>query len=145
MFCLAMNPRIIKNCGLGGVQSLARDIAKQLRPMSVICLRGDLGAGKTTFTKYLIESLLDCKQEITSPTFNLVHTYDTKVGKVWHFDLYRLKDADEVYELGIEDAFSAGITIIEWPEIIEDLLPDNVINISLEFAEGGNSRNILIG
>lgn len=139
-----MKQKIIKNCSLEGINALAIDIAKQLKPMSIICLRGDLGAGKTTFSKYLINALLEDAQEITSPTFNLVHTYDSKIGKIWHFDLYRLKNIDEIYELGIEDAFSSGISIIEWPEIIEDLLPENAINIYLSFSEEEGFRDIEI-
>jgi tRNA threonylcarbamoyladenosine biosynthesis protein TsaE len=80
-----------------------------------------------------------------APHFNLVHTYDSRAGKIWHFDLYRLKDRSEIYELGIEDAFSSGISIIEWPEIIEDLLPKSAINIHLDFSEDEDCRDLVIG
>ena len=135
----------ILNCNLSQLSDIAANLAVGLKSESVICLRGDLGVGKTTFSKLLINALLDTPQDITSPTFNLVHTYDSGAGKIWHFDLYRLKDKSEIYELGIEDAFSSGISIIEWPEIIEDLLPKSAINIHLDFSEDENCRDLVIG
>ncbi len=134
----------ISNCDLSGLKDTAVLISKKLKVGDVLCLRGDLGAGKTTFSKFLINALLEDAQEITSPTFNLVHTYDAKVGKIWHFDLYRLKHIEEIYELGIEDAFISGISIIEWPEIIEDLLPKSAINIYLEFSPQEGFRDLVI-
>ncbi len=134
----------INNCDLSGLKDIAVLISKELKVGDVLCLRGDLGAGKTTLSKFLINALLEDVQEITSPTFNLVHTYDSKVGKIWHFDLYRLKHKEEIYELGIEDAFSSGISIIEWPEIIEDLLPKSAINIYLEFSPQEGFRDLVI-
>jgi tRNA threonylcarbamoyladenosine biosynthesis protein TsaE len=135
----------ISNCDLVKLSEIAADLAKTLRIEDIVCLRGDLGVGKTTFSKLLINALLSSPQEITSPTFNLVHTYDSPHGKIWHFDLYRLKDKNEIYELGIEDAFSNGISIIEWPEIIEDLLPKSVISIDLSFSQDESCRDLVIG
>jgi tRNA threonylcarbamoyl adenosine modification protein YjeE len=85
----------------------------------VIALLGDLGSGKTTFARFFIESiLLDKTQKITSPTFNIIHTYDTKKGPVWHIDLYRITDPSEVPELGLLEAMEDSICLIEWPEIL---------------------------
>jgi tRNA threonylcarbamoyladenosine biosynthesis protein TsaE len=134
----------INNCDLNRLKEVALNLSKELRVEDVVCLRGDLGAGKTTFSQFLINSLLEKEQSITSPTFNLLHTYDTRIGRIWHFDLYRLKNIEEVYELGIDDAFSSGISIIEWPEIIEDLLPKNAININLSFSKKDGLRDLII-
>lgn len=92
-------------------------------------LYGNLGFGKTTFAQYLIKILNPKIENIISPTFNIIQTYPNEIAEIWHIDCYRLKSVDEFYDLGIEEAFSNCITIIEWPEIIEDLLPPNTIKI----------------
>jgi len=91
-------------------------LAGQVRPGDVIALQGPLGAGKTTLARGFIHALTGAEEEVVSPTFTLVQTYDTPVGTVWHFDLYRLNDPEEVWELGLEEAMAGGITLIEWPE-----------------------------
>lgn len=126
------------------LKQLAAEIAKRVEPQTVICLRGDLGAGKTTLSQSIIRHLLaDPNLEVTSPTFNLVHLYNASQYNIWHFDLYRLKHLGEAYELGIEDAFNE-VAIIEWPEIIEDILPKNKIDILIKLGEQENSRRIFI-
>lgn len=119
---------------------LATFIAKHLSPGDVVTFRGNLGAGKTSFVKYMINSLSKSEVEVTSPSFNLLHIYDQNNIELWHFDLYRLKDIDEIYELGIEDAFIKGVSLIEWPEIIDKILPKNRLEIKLSFAEKENAR-----
>ena len=99
------------------------------QPGQCFALYGNLGFGKTTFAQYLIKILNPKIENIISPTFNIIQTYPNEIAEIWHIDCYRLKSADESYELGIEEAFSDYITIIEWPEIIEDLLPNNTIKI----------------
>ena len=94
----------------------------------VVLLNGTLGAGKTTFAQYFIDSLLDEKQDINSPTFNLLKTYETKKFPIHHLDLYRLKNSEELYELGIEDILSDGVTLIEWPELAESFLGKELFN-----------------
>lgn len=108
--------------------ALAQGIAARLCPGQVLLLEGDLGAGKTTFARALIRALAgDDKLEVPSPTFTLVQTYDTPRGPVWHFDLYRIKTPDEVWELGWEEALSSAITIVEWPgnlgPMLETMVP----------------------
>lgn len=109
--------------------------------ISVLCLKGDLGAGKTTFSKSVF-SALGVVDEIQSPTFSLVNEYHNKEGdSYFHFDFYRIKNIEEVYDIGYEDYFYSGrLCIIEWPEMIEDLLnlPKGVIFINGD----GNSRNL---
>lgn len=123
-------------------KALAEKISKITKLGDVIELRGDLGAGKTTFAKYFINSLLYKEEEILSPTFNLVHTYDTKDFTIWHFDLYRLKHENEAEELAIIDAFSNGVCIIEWPQIISRILPKSRLLINILSTQ--DSRQALI-
>lgn len=115
---------------------LAKGIAKKLKPMSVLALYGDLGSGKTTFTRYLVDSL-GSTSRVQSPTFVLMREYTNSQGeisKINHIDLYRLNTAEETRELGLEELFEDpnSITIIEWPEIIEEQLPKRTIKIKLE-------------
>ncbi len=88
----------------------------------ILLLKGNLGAGKTTFTQFLLKAL-ESKDEISSPTYSIVNEYDTPKGRIYHFDLYRLKNVSEAYDLGIEEYLDNGfLSIIEWPEIYMDEL-----------------------
>ena len=103
---------------------LANDLALVLRPGDVICLSGDLGAGKSTFTRALLRSFAgDPALEVPSPTFTLVQTYAFDRFDLSHFDLYRLEEPEELDELGLDDLVETGAALIEWPEKAEDLLP----------------------
>ncbi|MDR1334853.1 MAG: tRNA (adenosine(37)-N6)-threonylcarbamoyltransferase complex ATPase subunit type 1 TsaE [Holosporaceae bacterium] len=108
-------------------------------------LYGDVGAGKTTFTKYFIQHLNPDTVDVTSPTFSLVQIYKMSNGlpDLWHADCYRLKSQNEIEELGLEDAFSSSIVIIEWPNIIEKFLPRNTVKIYIT-TRPDNTRNIKI-
>lgn len=134
--------RIHKKCNLNQLQLLASKLAQEVKIECVIALYGDLGAGKTTFTQYFVNSLV--KAEVSSPTFNLLHLYNTPNFTIWHFDLYRLNSPSEVYELGIEDAFNSGVTIIEWPQLIQNILPKNTIIIKIENTNRASQRLISI-
>ena len=105
--------------------NLATDIAKTCKKGDIIGLKGTLGAGKTFFASAFINALSKNKTEVLSPTFNLVYSYPTPKGTVYHFDLYRIKDEEELYNIGIEDAFINGISLIEWPEIAKNFLKNN--------------------
>lgn len=119
----------------------ARDFADGLRRGDVVCLYGDLGLGKSVFARALIRHLAgDAALEVPSPTFTLVQTYDTSAGPLWHFDLYRLKDPDEVYELGWEEALAEAINIVEWPERLGYLLPRARIDIHLTLRPDGSRQ-----
>ncbi|WP_339051767.1 tRNA (adenosine(37)-N6)-threonylcarbamoyltransferase complex ATPase subunit type 1 TsaE [Candidatus Lariskella endosymbiont of Epinotia ramella] len=133
-------------CDLEKMNLLAKDIASRLSIGNILCLKGDLGAGKTTFAKMVINALEKGEIEVTSPTFNIVNVYNLSNSvALWHFDLYRLKEIGEVDQLGIEDAFSSGISIIEWPEIIENSLPKHTMFVSIDFAaEDGDVRLISV-
>ncbi len=115
---------------------IAAKIAPLLLPGDVVLLRGPLGGGKTVFARSLIRALMgDENLEVPSPTFTLVQTYDTPKAPLWHFDLYRLKSPDEIYELGWEDALSGGIVIVEWPERVDSLLHGIRLDIRLAPVE----------
>lgn len=129
----------------GATAALARALAGLARPGDVIALRGDLGAGKTVFARAFVNALPDAsgktdEETVPSPTFTLVQIYDRRPAPVWHFDLYRLETADEVYELGIEEALHEGISLIEWPERMERLLPRTRLDVILSFAGGETAR-----
>ena len=111
---------------------LAARLAARARQGDVIGLQGELGSGKTTFARAFIRSLGDGREEVPSPTFTLVEIYAC-AGKppVWHFDLYRLTAAEEAWELGIEEAFADGISLIEWPERLGGLLPPEHLLLAL--------------
>ena len=123
--------------------ALAKKFAKTLKGNEVIALWGTLGMGKTVFARGVIQALTGHELEVPSPTFTLLQTYETSIGEVFHFDFYRLKNPQEAYEIGIEEAFANGISLIEWPEKIEGLLPKQTIHIYFETTPEG--RQIKIG
>ena len=119
----------------------AKSIAPHLKRGDVLALYGDLGTGKTFFTQQLgLE--LGVKEVINSPTFVLVNIYQATECKLFHLDLYRLKDSDEVWALGIQEMFEEGIVVIEWPELAEPFLPENT-NV-LSFSFDGKKRTIIM-
>jgi tRNA threonylcarbamoyladenosine biosynthesis protein TsaE len=119
--------------------ALAARVAGVAARGDVIALSGPLGAGKTVFARAFIRAR-GGTGEVPSPTFTLVQTYELPNGAVWHFDCYRLRRADEAWELGIEDAFRDGISLIEWPERIEALLPAGRLRVDLTPGVSSVSR-----
>lgn len=111
---------------------IARRTGALLRPGDVLLLSGPVGAGKTHFARSLIQSLLPMPEDVPSPTFTLVQTYEGTDFEIWHTDLYRLTNADEVIELGLLEAFETAVTLVEWPDRLGDLVPANAL--SLTFA-----------
>jgi tRNA threonylcarbamoyladenosine biosynthesis protein TsaE len=112
-------------------------VAKALAPFckigDVLCLHGDLGMGKSVFARALIRTLL--KQDdldVPSPTFTLVQTYESPLFPIWHFDLYRLQDPEDVIELGWDEAMAMALSIVEWPEKLGHFLPRNRMDIQFE-------------
>jgi len=114
--------------GIKDTQRLAVLISKYIKVSDVILLKGDLGSGKTTFAQFFIKHLTDA-DNVSSPTFNVVNVYEKEDLIIWHYDLYRIKDLEEVYEIGIEESLSTAISIIEWPELIESIIHKNKIII----------------
>lgn len=125
---------------LDDTQKAAEYFSEFAKPGKCFALYGNLGFGKTTFAQYLIKTLNPKIENIISPTFNIIQTYPSKIAEIWHIDCYRLKSADEFYDLGIDEAFLDCITVVEWPEIIGDLLPSDVIKI--QFSKISNQRII---
>ena len=129
-------------------ERLAAIMAGQSRPGDAILLSGDLGAGKTHFARAFINALTSATEEVPSPTFTLVQIYDAAVEgepvEIWHFDLYRLKSPDETLELGIEEAFAEGISLVEWPDRLGSFKPREHLELHLSITgEGARNATLL--
>lgn len=111
-------------------KKIAENIASQLKKGDIIVLTGDLGSGKTKFVEGIL-TYFGKEDEISSPTFTIVNEYDAS-EKIFHFDVYRLEDIDEFYAIGGEEYFEKGICLIEWGEIIENILPNRYLKIVFE-------------
>lgn len=122
--------------------AFAARLAPLLRCGDLLCLEGDLGAGKTSFARALINALPGPAEEVPSPTFTLVQTYPRDALEIWHFDLYRLERPEEVWELGLEEALVSGASLIEWPERAGSLLPPG--RLVLRFEQAGQGRRLTL-
>ena len=116
-------------------KALAFRIRENLQNGDIVLLKGEIGAGKSHFARSLIQAAMDKVEDVPSPTFTLVQTYDTLVGSIWHADLYRLSDQSEVFELGLIDAFGNDIVLIEWPDRLGYLEPQDALTIELVILE----------
>jgi len=132
----------IKIDSLSNIHEAAKTFLANMGESKVFAFYGKMGAGKTTFIKALCEEL-GVEDVITSPTFALVNEYTSGSGEpIYHFDFYRIKKIDEVYDMGYEDYFYGGnLCFLEWPELIEDLLPEDVTKVHIVTEEDG-SRTI---
>lgn len=128
------------------VADAARQFAALMGDNTVFAFYGDMGAGKTTFINALCSVLGVDNSDTASPTFALINEYrsDTTAELIYHFDFYRIKKLDEVYDMGYEDYFYSGaLCFIEWPELIEDLLPEDALRVEIAEREDGG-RTVLI-
>lgn len=123
----------------GATEALGREIARLLERGDVVALEGDLGAGKTTLSRAVIQAL-GHEGDVPSPTFTLVQFYPLAPVALWHFDLYRLSDASELVELGFDEAHAEGICLIEWPAVADAVLPTERLEVRLADACGGRAR-----
>ncbi|SEN55786.1 tRNA threonylcarbamoyladenosine biosynthesis protein TsaE [Pseudorhodobacter antarcticus] len=123
---------------------LGAAFAQLLRAGDTILLSGGIGAGKTHFSRALIRARLDRAEDIPSPTFTLVQTYDAGDVEIWHADLYRLSHPDEALELGLDAAFDAAICLVEWPDRLGNLAPPNALHLTLTL-EGDGRRATFSG
>jgi tRNA threonylcarbamoyladenosine biosynthesis protein TsaE len=117
--------------------ALAGRIAPFLRASDTILLEGDIGAGKTTFARALIRARLGREEDVPSPTFTLVQTYEDPEAEIWHCDLYRLTSPDEILELGLDAAFDGGICLIEWPDRLGSAIPSGALRLTLSLEGEG--------
>ena len=116
---------------------LAHKLSPLLRPGDAVLLSGPVGAGKTHFARSLIQRRLGTGEDVPSPTFTLVQTYGPPEAEIWHADLYRLSHPDEVWELGLDDAFQTAICLVEWPDRLGRHLPEGALHIHLSVADEG--------
>lgn len=124
---------------LDTIHEAAKEFIKGMGDGKVFAFYGKMGAGKTTFIKALCE-VLGVKDVITSPTFAIINEYtDGNDNPIYHFDFYRIKKLEEVYDMGYEDYFYSGnLCLLEWPELVEDVLPENVIKVTIEEQPDGS-------
>ncbi len=120
--------------------ALARRLAPLLRAGDVVALNGQLGAGKTAFARALIRALAGDDEDVPSPTFTLVQSYDASGGRIYHFDLYRIAHPDELIEIGWEEALSDGIVLVEWPHRAGPLLPARRLEVDIAFGDTATAR-----
>ena len=128
-------------------EELAKKISKKLKPKDIIYLYGEMGVGKTTFVRYLINEFQKKNKlqitEVTSPTFNILCEYDINQIKINHYDLFRLKTKEEIINLDLFNDISNTITFIEWPQIIDKKL-DNLIELDFKYEENHQKRSVQI-
>lgn len=138
----SINTMEIKIQSLDQIHEAAHQFIAEMGDNTVFALYGKMGVGKTTFIKAVCEEL-GVSDVITSPTFAIVNEYrsDTAGELIYHFDFYRIKKLEEVYDMGYEDYFYSGaLCFIEWPELVEELLPGNTIKVTIEEVENGERK-----
>jgi len=129
---------------LAMLDGLAQVLAPYLRAGDVVTLTGDLGAGKTTFARFLIGAVAGEDVEVASPTFSLVQSYETPRVEIHHYDLYRLEGPDELRELGFDEASADGLVLVEWPERLGDALPADRLDVALAESAEADKRDVTI-
>ena len=127
------------------LEAFGARLAQRLGAGEAICLFGRLGAGKSTLARGLVRAMTQPDQDVPSPTFTLMQTYQGPDFSVAHFDLYRLKRPEEVFEIGLDEALDVGAVVIEWSERLEDALPPDRLDVRLEIADDGGRLATLRG
>lgn len=140
---LGLDSREISLPDPAATEALGQRLGAVLSGGDVICLRGGLGAGKTTLARGAISAWTGGHEEAPSPTYTLVQTYDGPRGELWHVDLYRLKTPEEALELGLEEAFADAACLIEWSERLGGYLPSDRLDIALEPRDGGRIARLV--
>ena len=126
----------LKIDSLSELDHVAEQIISSLGGRNVVLFRGGMGAGKTTLISRIV-ALLGSEDTVTSPTFALVNEYEGDEGLIYHFDFYRIDKVEEVFDLGYEEYFYSGdLCLVEWPEKIEALIPDDVMTVKIEVEDG---------
>jgi len=121
---------------------LGAAIARGLQVGEAVCLSGPLGAGKSTLARALIRTLTTPGEDVPSPTFTLVQFYEGRRLKIAHFDLYRLTDPDEAYEIGLDEALDDGAAVIEWPERLAGRLPPDRLDVEISLEGAGRGARL---
>jgi len=125
------------------LEMVAVELIKELGERKILLLYGDLGAGKTTFVRYIIRQF-NSTDECSSPTFSLINHYESPDGPIYHMDMYRLKDLSEAVDIGVEEYLDSGsFCIIEWPELLEPILPQDSLRVRIEVLPG-HKRKIIV-
>lgn len=129
---------------LEDIKRAASEFVALIGNRRIFAFYGHMGAGKTTFIKAICEEL-GVTDAVTSPTFAIVNEYASTMGSIYHFDFYRIKRSSEVLDLGFEDyAYSGNLCLMEWPELIEEFLPEETVDVHIEEIEGGK-RRVMVG
>ena len=129
---------------LEDIKRAASEFVALIGNRRIFAFYGNMGAGKTTFIKAICEEL-GVTDAVSSPTFAIVNEYASTMGSIYHFDFYRIKRSSEVLDLGFEDyAYSGNLCLMEWPELIEEFLPEETIDVHIEEIEGGK-RRVMVG
>lgn len=137
---------MIESFGPGDTYSLGQCLGREAKKGDIFCLNGDLGVGKTVFTQGFAAGL-GITEPVNSPTFTILQQYDEGRLPLYHFDVYRIGDVSEMDEVGYEDCFYGdGVTLIEWPERIRELLPEHVVTVTIEknLEKGFDYRKITV-
>ena len=120
--------------------NFASQFASKLQLGNIIILSGDLGAGKTKFTQGILK-YFNLENEISSPTFTIVNEYTDSTIPIYHFDVYRINDVEEMFEIGYEEYFfSEGVSVVEWADLIEEIIPEDAIRINISYGENEGER-----
>lgn len=129
---------------LEDIKRAASEFVALIGNRRIFAFYGHMGAGKTTFIKAICEEL-GVTDAVSSPTFAIVNEYASNMGSIYHFDFYRIKRSTEVLDLGFEDyAYSGNLCLMEWPELIEEFLPEETVEVHIEEIEGGK-RRVMVG
>ena len=141
-----MNTKMIESFSTKDTWQLGYDLGQQVQPGQVYTLIGDLGVGKTVFTQGLAAGL-GIAEPVSSPTFTIVQVYEEGRIPFYHFDVYRIEDPEEMYEVGCEEYFtSGGVCLVEWAELIREMIPEDAVQITIEkdLTKGFEYRRITV-
>ena len=137
------NKTVFVSHSVDETKDFAKNFAKTLNGGEVLCMYGDLGAGKTAFVQGMAEGL-SVSDYVNSPTFTIINEYQGRIP-LYHFDVYRISDSDEMYEIGYDEYINSdGVCVIEWAELIEDILPDGIIKVTINKLTLDDDREIII-
>lgn len=117
-------------------------LARVLQPGDTVLLEGPIGAGKTHLARAVIQTLLQVPEDVPSPTYTIVQTYDGNGFEIWHADLYRLTETSELVELGLTEAFDNALVLIEWPDRLGDTAPSHALRIRFTDEDGGRKLHL---